>query len=117
MFNFFSFTEYLGDRGSYAAQPVLRSENSQCQIVELISLRGCYWGRVSDQFEGMQHAVPQGFILGPLLFLIYCINVINKIADDTERGESGHGGRKHELNGWFDANRLVLKSTLAPIWR
>ena len=76
-------------------------------------------------FESITYGVPQGSILGPLLFLIYindlpnATNILDPImfADDTNLFYSHRGIKTlfptvneelEKLGGWFTANRLSL---------
>ena len=84
-----------------------------------------YKGNKCTTFENITYGVPQGSILGPLLFLIYAndlpnaTNILDPImfADDTNLFYSYHDIKTlfstaneelEKLEDWFTANRLSL---------
>ena len=84
-----------------------------------------YNSKKCTTFESTTYGVPQGSILGPLLFLLYvndlpnATNVLDPImfADDTNLFYSHHDIKTlfstvneelEKLGGWFTANRLLM---------
>ena len=80
---------------------------------------------IPSSLQNISHGVPQGSILGPLLFILYINDIVNcsdilkfiLFADDTNLFYSNRdivtlmstlNAELHKLSNWFRANRLCL---------